>query len=188
MSADLIELQRIKTAARIVHDADAVSRALDVMAADIAECLSDSNPIVLAVMTGGLIPTVWLQQRFEFLHQLDYVHASRYVGGTTGGQVNWLAGPRLEMTGRSILIVDDILDEGLTLQAIIDHCWQSGAKEVRSAVLIKKEHDRCVPGLQADFVGLSVMDHYVFGCGMDYQEHFRHLNQVYAISADPASP
>jgi hypoxanthine phosphoribosyltransferase len=186
MSADLIELQRIKATARLIHDTDSVSRALDRMAAAIADNVSGENPIVLAVMTGGLIPTVWLQDRFDFLHQLDYVHASRYVGETTGGQMSWLGGPRLDMTGRSVLIVDDILDEGLTLQAIIDCCWKRGAKKVRTAVLIKKRHERCVPGLQADFVGLEVTDHYVFGCGMDYKEHFRHLKQVYAICDEQA--
>jgi len=158
------------------------------MAADISACLGNKNPIVLAVMTGGLIPAVWLQSRFNFIHQLDYVHASRYVGETTGGRLEWLAGPRLNMQGRSVLVVDDILDEGLTLQSIIERCFREGACEVRSAVLVRKRHERCVAGLEADFVGLEVEDRYVFGCGMDYHEHFRHLPEIFAVYDEDVLP
>jgi hypoxanthine phosphoribosyltransferase len=185
---DLADLLRIKDSARLIHDAGAVRDALDRMAAEITACMSNTNPIVLAVMTGGLIPAVWLQNRFGFLHQLDYVHVSRYVGQTTGGEVVWLAGPRLDMQGRSVLVVDDILDEGLTLQAIIERCTREGAREVKSAVLVRKRHDRCVAGLEADFVGLEVEDEYVFGCGMDYHEHFRHLSEVYAVGDEDVAP
>ena len=188
MPGDLTELRRIRETARLIHDAGAVCEALDRMAAEITECMAKANPIVLAVMTGGLIPAVWLQGRFGFLHQLDYVHVSRYVGKTTGGEVVWLGGPRLDLQGRSVLVVDDILDEGLTLEAIIERCRKKGASEVKSAVLVRKRHKRCVEGLVADFVGLEVEDKYVFGCGMDYHEHFRHLNEVYAVGDEDASP
>jgi hypoxanthine phosphoribosyltransferase len=188
MSGDLADLRRVRDTARLIHDAAAVGEALDRMAAEITDCMANSNPIVLAVMTGGLIPAVWLQGRFDFIHQLDYVHVSRYVGNTTGGEVAWLGGPRLDMRDRSVLVVDDILDEGLTLEAIIERCRNEGAREVKSAVLIRKRHERCVAGVVADFVGLEVEDKYVFGCGMDYHEHFRHLNEVYAVETEgPAS-
>lgn len=181
MPVDLTDMLRIRANARLIHDTEAVCGALDRMAADISECLANENPIVLVVMTGGLIPAVWLQGRFNFMHQLDYVHASRYVGETTGGRLKWLAGPRLDMRGRSVLVIDDILDEGLTLQSIMERCLREGAREVKSAVLVRKCHDRCIAGLEADYVGLEVEDKYVFGCGMDYHEHFRNLTEIYAV-------
>lgn len=180
-SADMVELSRLRESAELIHDARAVGLALDRMAAGIGERLRGKNPVILAVMTGGIIPAVWLQARFDFLHQLDYVHASRYVGATEGGSISWLAGPRLALKDRHVLVVDDILDEGPTLVAIADRCRAEGAREVLSAVLTRKIHDRCVRGLSADFVGLEVPDRYVFGCGMDYMEHFRHLNAIYAL-------
>ena len=188
MPGDLEDLRRVRDTARLIHDAASVGDALDRMAAEITGCMANNNPIVLAVMTGGLIPAVWLLGRFDFMHQLDYVHVSRYVGKTTGGEVAWLGGPRLDMRDRSVLVVDDILDEGLTLEAIIERCRSEGAREVKSAVLIRKRHRRRVAGVVADFVGLDVEAQYVFGCGMDYHEHFRHLNEVYAVDDEGPAP
>jgi len=80
-----------------------------------------------------------------------------------------------------VLIVDDILDEGVTLRAVADYCRDAGAREVRVAVLVQKLHDRNQVGVRPDFKGLDVPDRYVFGCGMDYREYFRNLTAIYAL-------
>jgi hypoxanthine phosphoribosyltransferase len=85
------------------------------------------------------------------------------------------------MSGRDVLLVDDILDEGHTISAIRAHCEMQGAREVRVAVLCEKRHGRCIPGLKADYVGVEVPDRYVFGFGMDYYEQGRNLPAIYAI-------
>ena len=82
----------------------------------------------------------------------------------------------------SVLIVDDILDEGLTLDAIVGYCRQQGAKEVHSAVLVEKNHARRANHISATFTGLQVDDRYVFGCGMDYKGYMRNLPEIYAIT------
>jgi hypoxanthine phosphoribosyltransferase len=162
-----------------------VEQALDRMAGEITRDLAGRDPLVLAVMIGGLMPTAWLLQRLEFPLQLDYVHASRYRGGTRGGEaIDWLARPRTPLDGRAVLVVDDILDEGHTLAAILDDCRRQGAAQVRSAVLIEKRHARRVAGLQADYTGLRVEDRYLFGCGMDYHEHHRQHAAVYALAKE----
>ena len=84
-----------------------------------------------------------------------------------------------------MLVVEDIFDVGLTLQAIIRHCEAEGARSVRSAVLVRKIHDRGTTGGKPDFVGLEVEDKYIFGCGMDIHEHWRHLDEIRALE-DPA--
>jgi len=176
-------LARVRRDATLIYSQPEVEQALDRMAAAIVAGLADDDsPILLAVMTGGMVPAVWLSTRLGIPHQLDYVHASRYAGATQGGDLNWLAQPRLPLTGRSVLIVDDILDEGITLKGIVAYCRQQGATQVRTAVLVRKLHDRCVEGVAADYVGLEVPDRYVFGCGMDYQENFRDLTSIYALA------
>jgi len=167
----------------MIHSARAVQIALDGMARNIDERMARSAPVLLAVMTGGMVPAVWLSSRLHFPHQMDYVHATRYVGGTRGGQLAWRARPGADLAGRAVLIVDDILDEGITLRAIVDYCQEAGAREVKVAVLVQKRHDRNLTGLVPDFKGLDVPDRYVFGCGMDYREYFRNLPAIYALTA-----
>lgn len=171
-------------AERLADQAD-VEAALERMAREIGRDLAGRDPLVLSVMVGGLVPTAWLLQRLRFPLQLDYVHATRYRGGTRGAQrIDWLARPRTPLAGRVVLVVDDILDEGHTLAAILDDCRARGAAEVRSAVLVEKQHARRVAGLRADYTGLRIADRYLFGCGMDYHERHRQHAAVYALAAE----
>jgi hypoxanthine phosphoribosyltransferase len=161
-----------------------ITRALDRMAEDIRRDLSGRDPLVLVVMLGGLMPAAWLLERLGFPHQLDYVHATRYRGGTRGEALEWRARPAAGLAGRDVLVIDDILDEGHTLATILEDCRARGAASVRSAVLVKKRHDRCVPGLVPEYLGVEVDDRYVFGCGMDYHEHHRQHPCVYALAPE----
>lgn len=176
-------MDEVLARSEMIHSPGAVQTALDRMARNIDESMARSDPVLLAVMTGGMVPAVWLSSRLNFPHQMDYVHATRYVGGTRGGQLAWRARPGNDLEGRAVLVVDDILDEGITLRAIVDYCRQAGAREVRVAVLVQKRHDRNLTGLVPDFKGLDVPDRYVFGCGMDYREYFRNLPAIYALTS-----
>lgn len=179
------DFHAIRRRASRLADERQVGAALDRMAAEIARDLGGNDPLVLAVMVGGLMPTAWLLERLEFPLQLDYVHATRYRGGTRGGErLEWFARPRTPLRGRSVLVVDDILDEGHTLAAILEWCRQQGAAVVRSAVLVEKLHTRRADDLRADYTGLRIEDRYLFGCGMDYHERCRQHPAVYGLAAE----
>ena len=167
--------------ADLLWSEDDVAAAMDEVAANVSERLGGESPLVLAVMTGGMIPTTWLLQRLDFPVELDYVHATRYQGGTVGSKLDWLVRPRADLRGRCVLIVDDILDEGVTLDAISEHCRAAGARAVYTCVLVTKEHDRARALDRADFCALTVPDRYVFGCGMDYHGY---LPAIYAVGSD----
>lgn len=158
-----------------------VEQALDSMAARIAERLGNTNPIVMCVMNGGLVPTGKLVTRLSFPVQMDYLHATRYRNTTSGGDLTWLARPHMDIRGRTVLVVDDILDEGVTLAAIMDYCREQGAAGVYSAVLVEKQHERKHGLKEADFVGLAVEDRYVFGYGMDFKGYLRNAAGIYAV-------
>ena len=120
--------------------------------------------------------------RRRVMVQAEYLHATRYRQETTGGILEWKLQPEADMKGRTVLIVDDILDEGTTLCAIADYCLAHGASEVLTAVLVDKEHDRKArPGLKADFTGLYVEDRFLFGYGMDYKGYWRNAPGIYAV-------
>ena len=182
MALDPQQILRIQARAECIHDAAAVHRVLDRMAVDISAVLADTLPVVLCVMNGGVVMTGHLLTRLTFPLEIDYLHATRYQDTTRGDTVEWLREPRLSLQGRTVLVIDDILDEGNTLADILEYCRQSGAARTVSAVLIKKLHDRLITGVAADFVGLEVNDRYVFGFGMDYKGYLRNLNGIFALT------
>ncbi|MFY7697232.1 MAG: hypoxanthine-guanine phosphoribosyltransferase [Legionella sp.] len=162
-----------------------VEAALDRMAINIHQCLHDKNPIIMCVMIGGLVPMGNLLPRLDFPLEVDYVHATRYRGEISGGELIWKVRPSLDLTGRTVLVVDDILDGGVTLAAILAEVKAMGAAEVYSAVLVDKYHKRVESGLEhADFVGLQVEDHYIFGYGMDYNEYLRNAPGIFVVSPE----
>lgn len=176
------ELERVMAEAECLADEATVHAALDRMAAAISERLADALPVVLTVMTGAVIPAGLLLARLRFPLETDYVHATRYRGATTGAELHWLARPSRSLAGRTVLVVDDILDTGLTLAAIVDWCREQGAAAVHTAVLCEKPAAREPGGLaSADFTGLQLPNRYVFGFGLDYQEFLRNAPGIYAV-------
>jgi hypoxanthine phosphoribosyltransferase len=168
--------------ADLVVAAESVTAALDDMAGAINDTYRDRTPMVLGVMLGGLVPLVRLMRRFRFPHEVDYLHATRYRGATTGGRLDWRVAPPADLRGRDVLVIDDILDQGITLRAIVDELSERNPGSLRTAVLVRKRlpADIDVP-VVADFVGIEVPDRYVFGCGMDYRGYFRNLDAIYAL-------
>ena len=168
-----------------LYTSNEVEAALDRMAINIHDKLKDKNPVILCVMIGGLVPLGNLLHRLDFPLEVDYVHATRYRGDITGGEIHWKVKPSANLQGRTVLIVDDILDGGVTLAAIIEEIKAMGASEVYSAVLVDKFRKRVPNGLQkADFVGLEVEDHYIFGYGMDYNEYLRNAPGIFVVAPE----
>lgn len=157
-----------------------VDAALARMADAIGVRLKGLNPLLLCVMTGGVVALGQLLTRLDFPLQIDYLHATRYAGDTQGGALQWRARPATPLRDRVVLVVDDILDEGNTLASILRYCRAQGAREVYSAVLVNKLHDRKCD-VRADFVGLTVADRYVFGYGMDYKDYWRNAPGIFAV-------
>lgn len=171
----------VLSCAELIYDAEQISKSLDDMASHLNQRLENKNPLVLCVMQGGIVFTGHLVTRLTGMLELDYIHATRYRNQTLGDQLDWLVYPRISLKDRTVLILDDILDEGITLHAIVEYCYQQGAEEVITAVLLQKTHDRCKTDVSSDYVALEVEDRYVFGFGMDYKGQLRHLNSVYAL-------
>lgn len=170
--------------ADLIHDGPAVEQALNRMAAQLDPMLSGTRAIYVTILTGGLVAAGQLATRLKADMDYDYVHVSRYRGTTEGhAALDWVAGPRLDWQGRDVVLVDDILDEGHTVAALIQSARDKGAASVRLVTLCEKKHDRRTPGVHADVVGLYVPDRYVFGYGMDCYERGRQLPAIYALGA-----
>ena len=175
---DPMELLRRSTLLATRED---VRAAVDRMAAEVNAWYGDTPIVMLIVMTGAVMPAAWLASRLKMPLMMDFVHATRYAGSTEGGEIEFRVPPRINLQGRDVLIVDDIYDIGLTLEMIEDYCHARHARSVNSAVLVRKIHDRPTTDKPPRFIGMDIEDKYIFGCGMDAYEHWRHLHEIRAL-------
>ena len=164
-----------------LHDRATLEAATARMGADITGALEGERAVFLTVMNGGMFFAAPLALAIGCDLEFDYVHATRYGDATVGREIQWRRRPQVGLAGRTVILADDILDEGYTLAALRDYCVAEGARRVLIAVLCEKRHGRRVPGLQADFVGVYVPDRYVFGYGLDYFRQGRNLPAIYAL-------
>jgi hypoxanthine phosphoribosyltransferase len=166
--------------AELICDAVQVEAAVRRLAAEITAALGDSYPLVLSVMGGAVVFTGNLLPRLAFPLDFDYLHVTRYGDDTQGGALRWISEPRTPVAGRTVLVLDDILDEGITLAAIQRHIIAAGAQRCLTAVFSDKQIGRAKP-IKADFTGLELPDRYVFGYGMDVRGAWRNLPAIYAL-------
>lgn len=173
--------QRWLTEADCLCDAATVRAAYEQLGARINQDYAGTRPLILCVMNGGLYATSEITQRLSIPFDLDYLHATRYRGATEGGGLLWKRQPDCVLEGRHVLVIDDILDEGHTLVAIRTALQAFHPASLKVAVLAEKIHDRRAPTAFAEYIGLTVPDRYVFGCGMDVHELWRQLPAIYAV-------
>jgi hypoxanthine phosphoribosyltransferase len=178
LSEDLIQLRKTSD---LIHDEDAMQAAYTSIAEQVTDTLVDSRPLLLPIMMGGMYLCGQLMSRLDFPLELDYLHATRFRDKLEGDDLYWPLEPSKKIAGRTVLLIDDILDQGITLSGITERVKQAGAAEVLSAVLTCKqcsrEHD-----VDVTFKGVDVPDRYVFGCGMDYKGYWRNLPEIYAVA------
>jgi hypoxanthine phosphoribosyltransferase len=178
----LAEMKKIYEEADCLYNWQQIQSAIHQLAKEITSNLSESNPIIFTVMNGGIIFSGQLLPLLPFPLESHYIHASRYRHETTGGALDWKVKPSISLKDRTVLILDDILDEGSTLMAIEEYCQEQGAAKVLTAVLVDKKHDRKArPGLKCHFTGLYVEDRFLFGCGMDYKGYWRNAPGIFAV-------
>jgi hypoxanthine phosphoribosyltransferase len=174
------QLEQILNTAELIHSEQTVTQTVQRMAADITRVLSHQQPLVLCLLGGAVIFTGQLLPQLRFPLDFDYAHLTRYDKKMQGGEIHWRVEPRESVKDRVILVLDDILDEGVTLAAIRAKVLENGAKAFYSAVFTEKETGKTKP-IKADFVGLTVPDRYVFGFGMDIRGAWRNLPAIYAV-------
>lgn len=163
----------------VIYTAEEVQSALVRIAQQINAALADEHPLVLSVMGGAVVFTGQLLPLLNFPLDFDYVHVSRYGNNRQGGEMHWKVAPGEAVAGRTVLVVDDILDEGETLAAVRQRVMELGAKQFYSAIFADKRNGKDKP-IQADFVGLEVPDRFVFGFGMDIHGAWRNLPAIWA--------
>ena len=182
MTANIAQLNQIKKKATLLFDNQQIEQALQKLAQQLTQDYADKNAIFIVIMNGGLIFAGNLLPKLNFPLLIDYCHATRYRGKTAGGEIEWQVRPSKTLQDRHVVIIDDILDEGHTLKAIIDEIQLAKPASLKTLVLVEKNHQRkALPNMKADYCELQTPDKYVFGYGMDYNHYWRNCGQIYYI-------
>jgi hypoxanthine phosphoribosyltransferase len=166
--------------AELVCSAEEVEQAIEGIGRAVSAELREAYPLVLCVMNGALFFCARLLPLLRFPLHFDYIHASRYGDDIDGRRVHWKVEPGENVRGRTVLVVDDILDVGETLAAIKAKVLERGAAVCKVAVLTDKIKPHPKP-IAPDFVGLRIPDRFVFGCGLDAYGSWRNLPAIYAL-------
>ena len=174
--------RKILAEADLICTAEEIESAIDRLAGEITARLQDAHPLVLTVMGGAVVFAGRLLPKLPFPLECDYLHATRYGNTTSGSYLAWLVEPRTPVAGRTVLVLDDILDEGITLAAIKRRLLEQGARACLTAVLAEKDIGHPKP-IAADFKGVDLPNRYVFGCGMDVRGAWRNLPAIFALKS-----
>jgi len=174
------EAERMLERADIVCTSEEVQAAVARVAREIEAKLAHEFPVVLSVMGGAAVFTGQLLPKLQFPLEFGAIEVTRYDNQTQGRDISWRLPPRDNVRDRTVLVVDDILDEGITLAAIRKKLVEMGAKKVYAAVFADKQIGREKPA-HAEFVGVTVPNRYVFGFGMDAYGLWRNLPEIYAL-------
>ncbi len=176
------EAERVLATAELIYNEQEVRDACKRLALLITERCRGRNPLIMPVMMGGVFAANEIMRHLDFPFEMDYLHASRYRNTTQGSELVWKVMPAATLKNRVVVVIDDILDEGYTLNAIEAGLLAQEPEELLIGVLVEKQTPNRVPGVNVDMVGLTVPDRYVFGCGMDYKGYWRQLPRIYAVA------
>ena len=169
------------SSARRLYDSHAISKALDEQAKRLASQVAEGEEVTLmALMNGGLMPAAELAKRLCFPFRFDYLHATRYREARVGQDLHWIRKPS-KVSG-TVIVVDDIFDEGYTMAAVKEALEEAGADRVLTIVAVRKQHERGLPRDWVDDFALEVPDEYVFGFGMDLDGLWRQLDSIWSVS------
>jgi hypoxanthine phosphoribosyltransferase len=173
--------------AELIFDEDAVQKAVDKVAQQLNQRFNSEDgtpfPLVLGVMGGAVVFCGQLLTRLKFPLEFDYMHVTRYGSKDQGGKIEWKVIPRSSVQGRTVIVLDDILDEGETLAHVKERLLEMGAAEVVLAVFADKEIGKAKP-VTADYIGLSLPNKFVVGYGMDAYGYWRNLPGIWAIQTE----
>lgn len=180
MQFDYTIANKILENSTILFKEEELAKRISEIAQKIEKEIEGTIPVFLTIMNGGMFFANDLLKQIKAPFICDYIHASRYGDATLGSMhITWYHQPKLEdIKGRTVYIIDDILDEGHTLAEVVRFLTQAGALECKIAVLVDKDLGKIKP-ITADHVGIVAPNHFLFGYGMDIHGLYRQLPNIY---------
>lgn len=169
---------------RVLIAEDVIDKRLDAMAKEVRHDYPGEVIVVIVLLKGALVFAADLLRRLPRMLEIECLNVASYHGGTeSSGKVDFLDHRFPDVSGRQVLVLDDILDTGRTLKAVVERMREEGASQVKTAVLLAKDKDRAAE-VEADYVGFVIGDEFVIGYGLDYKGRYRNLPYVGTLSPE----
>ena len=171
--------------ARTILSVDEIETMVNRVANELNEVLVDvERPVFIGVMKGAYMWMADLMRAMKRDVELDYIDVSSYVGDKSTGHITIQRDLKVDLTGRTVVILDEVVDSGLTLRYLKADFEARGAKKVYVAVATDKRQSESAGGITPDFIGAHVPDEFLVGYGMDYNEYYRGLPYVAVLELD----
>ena len=164
-----------------------IGNAIKRLAGKIEQDYLDEPPLMVGILHGSFMFMADLVREMRHDVELDFMRVSSYVGAASSGGVKLRMGVSERVRGRNALIVEDIVDTGLTTSYAVRYLRRRGAASVKICALLDKPSRRVLP-IAPDYVGFRVPDRFLVGYGLDYDERYRSLPDIYALSGGPDGP
>ena len=159
---------------------DKVLAEVERVAACLNRDLEGKDPLFLCVLNGSFMFAADLFRRIDIPAQISFVKLASYEGTSTTGKVKELVGLAEDITGRTVVVIEDIVDTGYTMQKLIDDLKSRGPKEVHICTLLLKPENLKVP-LDIKYVALEIPNDFIVGYGLDYDGYGRNLRDIYTV-------
>lgn len=155
-----------------------IEAAVERIAADLNRDYRGKHPLVIGILKGSFIFLADLSRRLEFPLEIDFVRISSYGSGTeTSGKVKIISSPRIEIKSRDVIVVEDIIDTGLSVNHFLKYLEKKQPASVKLCALVDKPARRRVP-VKIDYLGFAVPDKFLVGYGLDCAEKYRNLPDI----------
>ena len=151
-----------------------IARRVKELSAEIESDFTGREMVVVSLLNGTIMFLADLIRHLSLPLRLDFIGVSSYGSGTTSGELVFTKELRLDVKGRDVLLVDDILDTGRTMTRVLGKLRQLKPRRIRTCVLLDKP-ERRVEKVRADYIGFQIPDLFVIGYGLDYAERYRNL-------------
>lgn len=171
--------------ARTILSVDEIDAMVNRVADELNEVLVDvERPVFIGVMKGAYMWMADIMRAMKRDIELDYIDVSSYVGDQSTGHITIQRDLKVDLTDRTVVILDEVVDSGLTLRYLKADFEARGAKKVYVAVATDKRQSESAGGITPDFIGAHVPDEFLVGYGMDYNEYYRGLPYVAVLELD----
>ena len=150
------------------------------VADEINRDLSGSDPLFVSVLNGSFMSTADLMKRLTIPCEISFVKLASYEGTSTTGRVKELVGLNDDISGRTVVIVEDIVDTGLTMQRLLETLRAKNPKDIRIATLLVKP-DKLQVDLKIDYVAMNIPNDFIVGYGLDYDGYGRNFRDIYIV-------
>ena len=166
---------------KILISRDEIAKAVDRLTCEIKRDYQDKQPLLIGVLKGSFMFTADLIRQLDFPLELEFVRLSSYgAARESSGKVRVVQGVKTPVKGRDVLVVEDIVDTGITISFLLEYLKKKKPASLKLCVLTDKPSRRRVP-VPIDYLGCTVPDKFIVGYGLDFDERFRNLPHIYTL-------